>query len=261
MKNLLFTALVFLLGTNLVAAQIKTMFVHKDDGTISKYSLSSLDSITYDAAEYCAPKMGEMVDSRDSNVYATVTICNQTWMAENLRYDVPGVYGLSDTINPNSPRTSYGRLYGWATVMNGASSSNASPSGVQGICPNGWHLPSDEEWKTLQIALGMSQADANKTGYRGTDEGLRMKSILGWNLSNGSSGNGTNASGFSAFPAGTISTWGNFSNLGTYTYFCSSTEGTVAGQAFVHRLSNIRSMLYRRASSKTFGASCRCVKN
>ena len=104
-----------------------------------------------------------LVDSRDGNEYATVTIGEQTWMAENLRYegDIALGTGLSDTTayryypvgDENNVRR-YGYLYNWIAAMNGESSSNAVPSGVQGICPDGWHLPSNAEWSMLQFAVG-----------------------------------------------------------------------------------------------------------
>jgi len=79
----------------------------------------------------------------------------------------------------------YGALYTWAAMMNGAASSNNNPSGVQGVCPDGWHIPSDTAWKELEMYLGMSQVEADKTvGWRGTDEGGKLKEIgtIHWDL-------------------------------------------------------------------------------
>ena len=59
--------------------------------------------------------------------------------------------------------------------MNGANSSNTNPSNVQGVCPSGWHLPGDSEWKQLELFLEMSQIEVDNTGYRGTDEGGKLK--------------------------------------------------------------------------------------
>ncbi len=114
------------------------------------------------------PTLSTMTDSRDGEIYATVEIGGQTWMAENLRYDVPGNVSL-DTINLANPSTTYGRLYDWATIMNGATTSSSNPSGVQGVCPSGWHLPSDSEWNEMEMALGMPAADTAITGWIGTD--------------------------------------------------------------------------------------------
>ena len=102
----------------------------------------------------------------DGNVYPTVTIGSQVWMAKNLettRYPDGTPILLVDTIpawdalNESSKaycwygdeiknKDTYGALYTWAAAMNGAESSDAKPSGVQGVCPTGWHLPSDAEW-------------------------------------------------------------------------------------------------------------------
>ena len=176
-------------------------------------------------------------------------------MAENLRYDVPGVFGASDTVNSASPFTTYGRLYDWATVMNGATTSSSNPSGVQGICPSGWHLPSDSEWNELEMALGMPAADTANIGYRGTDHGTKMKSTSGWN----NSGNGTNTSGFNAFPAGLYGS-GTFHNLGNFTFFWSSAEDS-STTARRRNLDYGNTGVYRSSFYKTSGYSCRCAKD
>ena len=119
----------------------------------------------------------------DGNVYETVQIGNQHWMAENLKVthynngseilnitsngdwgDLSiGAYGDYD----NSPNISnnYGRLYNWFVIVD-----------ERGVCPEGWHIPSDEEFMTLEMFLGMSESEANSTGYRGTNEGSKLAS-------------------------------------------------------------------------------------
>lgn len=122
-------------------------------------------------------------DCRDELVYQSVLINNQCWMSENLKY-LPAVYGPtqgSDTearyyinmYNGNDVTAAkafnhggfniygrYGVLYNWTAAMNGASDSDAVPSGVQGACPHGWHLPSDQETKNLEIFIGMCTGTA-----------------------------------------------------------------------------------------------------
>ena len=199
--------------------------------------------------------LASFTDARDGEIYCKVTIGNQTWMAENLRYDVPGVFGASDTINPASPSNTYGRLYDWATLMNGATSSSSNPSGVQGICPSGWHLPSDAEWNELEMALGMPAADTANTGYRGA-HGTGIKSTTGWNIGGG---NGTNTSGFNAFPAGFYNS-GNFYNQSLGAYFWSSTE--IFGSTAWIRYPYVGYTGVNRSNrNKTYGYSCRCVKD
>jgi len=121
-------------------------------------------------------------DSRDNQSYRSVAIGTQTWMAENLNYNASG----SKCYDNNSANCNkYGRLYTWSTAMGGANSSGTIPSGVQGVCPVGWHLPSDAEWLTLvDYAGGMNVA------------GEKLKSQTGWN--------GTDDFGFSALPGGCI---------------------------------------------------------
>jgi uncharacterized protein (TIGR02145 family) len=103
----------------------------------------------------------------------------------------------------------YGGLYTWAAAMNGATTSDTNPSNVQGVCPEGWHLPSDFEWKELEIHLGMSQADADSRGYRGIDVGgmLKEPGISYWESPNTGA---TNQSGFTAIPGGIRDENGNF---------------------------------------------------
>ena len=108
------------------------------------------------------------VTDYDGNVYQTVQIGNQCWMKENLRTThyadgttIPLGTSTSTTTsyryNPNNDANNvptYGYLYNWTAVMNGAGSSIATPSGVQGVCPTGWHVPSDAEWTQLTDYVG-----------------------------------------------------------------------------------------------------------
>lgn len=86
-----------------------------------------------------------MTDSRDGHNYRTITIAGQTWMAENLNYAGAGFCYDDNSANC----ATYGRLYTWAEVMQGSSPSFTIPSGVKGICPTGWHVPSYDEWTKL----------------------------------------------------------------------------------------------------------------
>ncbi len=147
---------------------------------------------------------GSFTDERDGNTYATVTIGTQTWMAENLRYE--GNITLStNTSNsekyryyPNGSSANvqqYGYLYNWPAIMNGAEASNTSPSGVQGICPDGWHVPSYGEWSRLNNALG----------GRGYDVGSKLASMEElWGEGLLTSSRFFGETGFNALPAGTI---------------------------------------------------------
>lgn len=143
---------------------------------------------------------GSFVDDRDGEVYATVTIGSQTWMAENLRYDAPG-----SLLNPSNPTEIYGRLYNWPTLMDGAEAHGPfTTSNIQGLCPKGWHIPTDGEWSTLEIAHGMDPKDSTSTDpYRGHN-GRAFKSTTDWeDIDLSMIENGTNSLGFNAYPAGT----------------------------------------------------------
>ncbi len=144
---------------------------------------------------------GELIDSRDQHDYKTIVIGNQTWMAENLQYD--------------SRRNRYykqGMLYYWFEALE--------------VCPDGWHLPSDEEWKELEMYLGMSAAQANKTKERGSDEGYKLKD----NSWEGEDNNMGNEIGFLARPDGWFGypwySWGTpeFKDYGKRTRFWTSTQ-------------------------------------
>ena len=223
---------------------------------------------------------GTFIDSRDGHEYKWAKIGSQIWMAENLAYlpsvspptigwDATGfcyVYGyLGTDVNEakNHPDYStYGVLYNWSTAMDGTSSSSLTPSGVQGICPNGWHLPSDGEWKILELYLGMNPSDADQEMFRASGQvGIKLKSRNGWF----EGGNGTNASGFNALPAGIRDANGNF-EFGAFggkdriAYFWSTTTE-------YDPIARIRVLWYsetgicRMEDLKHSGLSVRCVKD
>lgn len=145
--------------------------------------------------------------------------------------------------------------------MNDEASSDANPSGVQGVCPDGWHLPSDSEWKELEMYLGMSQSEADGDHYpRGTDEGgkLKEKDFSHWTSPNTGA---TNSSGFTALPGGERSSSGS-SSLGTETNFWTATEGSY-GDSWHRNLFYDNPQVEREygRTSKHWGFSVRCVKN
>jgi len=171
-----------------------------------------------------------VTDPRDGHIYNTVQIGSQCWMAENLAY-LPSVspssagsetspyyyvYDYQGTDVSAAKATSnyqtYGVLYNWTAAMNGEASSNSVPSGVQGACPAGWHLPSDAEWTVLTDHLGGTSVAGGKMKETGT---------IHWYSPNTGA---TNSSGFTAFPAGGRYYNGSFYNLRFIALFWSSTE-------------------------------------
>ena len=197
----------------------------------------------------------------DGNVYNTVQIGDQCWMKENLNVGIKinGDQEMQDNstiekycYDDNETNCDiYGGLYQWNEMMQYTTQEDA-----QGICPSGWHLPTDAEWKQLEMHLGMSQSEADDTGWRGTDEGEKMKSISGWY----NNGNGTNSSGFTALPGGYRYNSGSFYTLGSYGLWWSSTEcsGTLA---WYRGLDYDFDQVSRYDDYKTHGFSVRCLKD
>ena len=198
---------------------------------------------------------GTLTDSRDGQTYKIVTIGSQTWMAQNLNYETANSYCYS---NNASNCTKYGRLYTWAAAMDSAGtwSSNGKGCGygntcsptypVRGVCPTGWHLPTQTEWNTLFTAVGGSST-----------AGTKLKSTTGWN---GSSGNGTDDYSFSALPAGGRYDYGSYLNEGYNAYFWSSSENNY-NNAYYMYLGYGDDDASLNYISKVDGFSVRCVKD
>ena len=212
----------------------------------------------------------------DNNTYNTVQIGNQCWMKENLRTmryangtSIP--LGTSTSTitsyryNPNNNANNvptYGYLYNWPAVMHGASSSSSNPSGVQGICPNGWHVPSDAEW--TQLTNFVSSQSQYQCGSSSSNIAKALASTKGWNSSTnncavGNNSSTNNATGFSALPAGYY-TYGLYDDFGYCANFWSATEyGNY--DAYGRYLDCDYAYVYRNFSSKNFGFSVRCVRD
>jgi uncharacterized protein (TIGR02145 family) len=191
--------------------------------------------------------------------YSTVQIGDQCWFAENCRY-LPAVspssaqsttdpyyyvYDYQGTDVTSAQATSsfatYGVLYNWPAVM------------TEGLCPSGWHIPSDGEWQTLEISLGMSESDAAIDGWRGSPVGDYMKSTTGWS----NNGNGLNPIGFIALPGGSNYS-GVFSSTGLYGHWWSASE---SGSSARRRVLNYYDDVYRDAYNRDDGFSARCVRD
>jgi len=127
------------------------------------------------------------VDVRDSTTYKKVTIGDQVWMAENLNYNANNSR-CYDADSNNCKK--YGRMYTWSTATGGRTS-NAVPSGVQGVCPQGWHLPGRQEWANMAWFIHGAREQCPECDNK-------LKSKKGWSYN----GNGTDDYGFSALPGG-----------------------------------------------------------
>jgi uncharacterized protein (TIGR02145 family) len=206
-----------------------------------------------------------LTDSRDSQNYNTVSIGTQCWMAENINIGtmINGTTSQTDnsTIekycydNNSSNCDTYGGLYQWDEMMQ-----YVTTEGTQGICPTGWHLPSDDEWKTLEMNQGMSQAQADATGWRGTNEGSKLAGNAGlWTNGNLDSNADFGASGFTGLPAGYRRTNGLFSDITNFTLIWSSSES--GADAWGRRLRYYRAQVGRYSSDQAYGFSVRCLRD
>ena len=216
------------------------------------------------------------ISDYDGNIYNTVRIGNQCWMKENLRTTnyadgtpiLPGSTYSATTAyyyapnNDSSNVAAYGYLYNWPALMHEATSSDANPSGVQGICPTGWHVPSNAEWTQLtDYVSSQSQywCEGNNTYIA-----KALASSTGWESSTntcdvGNSPDNNNATGFGALPAGIYNSTG-FSNFGHSTYFWSTTELTSTSPYYRNIISNY-SMVYINGIGKLHGCSVRCLRD
>ena len=210
------------------------------------------------------------VTDYDGNTYQAIKINNQCWMAENLKVTH---YSNGDAIHlitsgtiwgaladnntddafcyyDNNSSSEYGALYTWAAAMgdNGVSS-NTNPSQVQGVCPNGWHLPSDAEWTELTDYLSGEGVAGGKMKETGTSH---------WNFPNTGA---TNESEFTGLPAGfRTDDFGDFVNANSYCFFWSSTQEN-ATDAWYRQLAYSNDNTNRWYDKKSYGFSVRCIRD
>ncbi len=201
----------------------------------------------------------------DSNRYNVIKIGEQYWMKENLhttqfndttliptgsQVDWPKIKHGAYAIYDNNPvhAKKYGFLYNGYAVATGK------------LCPKGWHVATDADWRTLEKSLGIPESELERTGERG-NIAYKLKVPDGWNASAFS---GNNSSGFSIMPAGARLDNGEYSNLGQYGNFWTSTVyddryGLLyLWNHHVHYNTNAVGRIYTVAQN---GYSCRCVKD
>jgi len=172
---------------------------------------------------------GVFIDARDGKEYRWVKIGKQTWMAENLDYGVSGTTYPGMKVNDDMKP---GKLYTWIEATT--------------ACPNGWHLPSDEEWNTLLNQFGGEKKAAKK-----------LKSISSWQ---GDYFEGTNESNFSAVPAGYRKTNGDYKGFGNIASWWSSAT-YMENKAWSRSIGYDPDEVLRSYDDKAKGLSVRCVKN
>ncbi len=217
------------------------------DNTNGKTTAIFNHAITYDT----------MTD-QNGNVYKTVTIGTQTWMAENLRTTKyndgatiskvtdnnkweglsAGAYCNYNNTNSIEDIASYGRLYNWHAINTGK------------LAPIGWHVPTYNEWYTLISYLGGQDVAGGKLKETGTSH---------WGIPNSGA---TNETGFTALPGGDrLDFGGSFARIGDSGSWGSASEGSLGNNVFSYVMGSIGDGLYIYGSSKEAGMSVRCVRD
>ncbi|MFC2118078.1 FISUMP domain-containing protein [Bacteroidota bacterium] len=190
-------------------------------------------------------------DYRDGNCYKCVTIGTQTWMAENLNFSSINSWCYITYFEDVPNCDIYGRLYD-------RESANIA-------CPDGWHLPSDDEWKTLELYLGMDELELDSLGYRNSGlVGKKLKSISGWR----NDINGNNSSGFNALPGGSLGntsfndSYMDYSGIGVSSSFWSSSDAWCRGLTSYQITNPLNNDgVFRGHPRRNSGLSVRCIQN
>ncbi len=218
-----------------------------------------------DVANGKANDFGTFVDERDGKTYRMVIIGTQVWMAQNLNFGT--MIGGDRTMRDDRLTTKYcyndkeancdvyGGLYQWDEAMQ-----YTRIQGSQGICPEGWHVPSDVDWKKLEEFLGMSMLEVNETGYRGggsyVGAKLKPRSSM-WDVNDAHE---FPASGFNALPAGYRYAFGTYYYIDEFGFFWTSTEASDT-YIWYRSLSSKDSQVRRDYYYKTIGFSVRCIQD
>ncbi len=204
------------------------------------------------------------IDARDGQIYPTVQIGSQCWMAKNMNIGTM-INGSTGQTNNNTLEKycygndvnncdTYGGLYQWNEAMQ-----YVTTPGAQGICPSGWHIPTDDEWKTLEEEAETSTGvNWDSTGFRGTDAGGNLKET-GTNHWISPNTGATNSSGFTGLPGGYRRPSGIFKFIGNYGAYWSSTENGI--KAWHRGLKFNSAQIRRKDDRKTFSYSVRCIRN
>ncbi len=193
---------------------------------------------------------GTWIDTVDGMVYRTLRLGDQIWMADNINRGemIPGTRDQSDNgtmekycYDDNTVLCEkYGGLYQWGEAVQYSATESS-----RGICPDGWHIPSDSEWKILEIFLGMADGHAGELLWRTLDQGRTIHS--------------GSETGFEALMGGNRFLTGSFNHIGSAGYFWTSSE---AGDRHAWRrgIGRGEQGIYRATNHMDFGFSVRCVK-
>ena len=207
-----------------------------------------------------------LTDTRDAKTYNTVMIGTQCWMGQNLNIGTR----INGVVNPSNNGTiekycygdneanctTYGGLYLWNELMNYTTSSNTNPSGKQGICPSGWHIPADAEWCQMETLLDAT-TNCSIIGWIGTDLAGKLKEAGTTHWASPNTG-ATNSSGFLGLPGGVRQSTGVMNTFTYGGYFWSATESSSTNGLY-RSLSYNDSRGDRENTGKSTGFSVRCV--
>jgi len=213
---------------------------------------------------------GSFTDSRNGHIYKTVKIGSQVWMVENLDVDIflngesiPEIKDHNEwekagreeksawCFYKNDPENGdiYGRLYNWYTVVDS-----------RGLAPEGWRVATEDDWKALEMSIGMKQSEANAMLWCGTNLGNKLKET-GTNHWGSPNLGATNERGFTALPGGYRGdNGGRFYHKGDAAHFWSSMDHNT-GSAWYQRLHSNSAGFRRLHNHKSYGFSVRCIKN
>ncbi len=271
MKESIFLSVLLFVSAFTINAQNDTMYIMKNGLIVGQYNVNTeIDSIIFYQPTIEEATSGKFTDARDGNVYNWVQIGKQIWMTENLAYlpsvnkvangseDVAGAYyyiydydstGVNEA-KATSNYANYGVLYNWTAAMAGSASDSANPSGVQGVCPTGWHLPSDAEWTELTGYLGGKEVAGDKLRETGTTH---------WYSPNSGA---TNEYGFTALPGGgryntKVGEFGDVQFIGYWWSATESNDTTSISRWMYYGASPV----YKDNFNKELGFSIRCVKD
>lgn len=206
----------------------------------------------------------EYKDARDGQIYKVVKIGDQVWMAENLKFNAPESFCYEDRYTVCKTN---GRLYTWLGAMDikdkykGERYTSKLKKKHQGVCPTGWHIPTNAEWEALAKAVEGVKDTCNENDVCAwKNVGKALKATAGWENEDGDTSNGENTSGFAAMPSGHKDMLSNFEGLGTSAMYWSVDEG-IGNEYDAYRWAISDDMLYFDAGYKNEAYSVRCIRN
>jgi uncharacterized protein (TIGR02145 family) len=253
---------------------------------VRAFAINEVDTAYGEVKEFTTPSFtcGNTLTDIDGNEYETLLLGSQCWMKQNLRVSH---YANGDTIllststvgttspyryEPDSNLTTCGYLYNWYAAMGGSSSSASNPSNVQGVCPKGWHLPSDAEWTQLTDFVSSYNNGIYVCGNDPANIGKSMASQQGWPVIPGEGcniGNTIATNNSTQFSIPSAGTWDCGGGIGTsgigytnngHAIFLSATENDdPTYSVYCREFYYMESVAEKTAPHKTFGRSVRCV--